>query len=220
MAREPGRFDIHKAGPSPWTRFKAAISSVLVLGAVAGAAYFLASDERLIKVLKDGGALARPAAWGLGYRGCHEAAREPLEQALSRSKGSSDPSVRAACAWALGHARSRDVVPALEDAARRDDSNAVRASAVRALGTNGDGLGLRAIVHAFDDSDALVRVAACEASGDMRDKHFVPYLLDRLHEPLFEIRNAAVKALKETTGQDFDTDESKWRRWWDEHKND
>jgi hypothetical protein len=203
-------FQVHKTKP---TRFQRAKTWLITLGFLAVPAVIVAffmDVAWVIDSLRARNALSLPAAYGLGYRGCPVAAREPLVETLA--DGDAAPRLRAVSAWALGRARSREVVDHLETAARNGPP-VVRVAAVRALGTNGDALGVDIVERAFKDPEASVRLAACEAAGDLRNTQLVPPLLECLRDPLPDLRGAAARSLAAIAGEDFGEDERAWRAY-------
>jgi HEAT repeat protein len=206
---------IHKSQPSFLARFSVwTITAAFVVG-IGGAVVFFVSDEVLLKKLDEQGALAVPAAYVLGLHGCKEPARKPLWKTLDSNKA--PEGLRVACAWSLGHAHSRDVVPWLRSAACDEPKIQIRLAAVKALGENKDFLASDTLSRLIDnDSEGPVRGAACAAAGELGDISLVPVLIPKLHEGTFGIRETAHKALLQLTGQSFPMEnEAAWQSWWD-----
>jgi HEAT repeat protein len=206
---------VHKSRPSFLARFSVWTITAAFVAGIGGAVVFFVSDEILLKKLDEQGALALPAAYVLGLHGCKEPARKPLWKTLDSNKA--PDGLRVACAWSLGHAHSRDVVPWLRSAALDDPKAEIRIAAVKALGDNKDYLATDTISRVIDnDTDGPVRQAACLAAGELGDISLVPVLIPKLHEGAFGIRDAAHKSLEKLTGQSFSIEnEAGWQTWWE-----
>ena len=95
----------------------------------------------------------------------------------------------------------------------------MRIAGLKALATNKEFLGTDTIALAVrQDPEGPVREAACEAAGELGDITIVPVLIPKLHEGSFSIRNAAHKALRKLTGEDYGIEnEGAWQGWWEKH---
>ncbi|MEM1449794.1 MAG: HEAT repeat domain-containing protein [Planctomycetota bacterium] len=101
----------------------------------------------------------------------------------------------------------------------------IRLDAVFALGDTGDTAVIEHVIPMLKDSDIFVRMVAAQALDDLRAKTAVPALIDALGDDRSPVREAAVIALRNITGQSFgfdpaarDADRRKrvdqWRAWW------
>ncbi|MCE9572147.1 MAG: hypothetical protein K8W52_03215 [Deltaproteobacteria bacterium] len=71
--------------------------------------------------------------------------------------------------------------------------------------------------HALHSDDAERVLAASTAIADLGDVHAIPDLIDTAGRDGKRAEHAR-RALMSLTKQDFGTSERKWRRWWDEHR--
>jgi len=71
--------------------------------------------------------------------------------------------------------------------------------------------------HALHSDDAERVLAASTAIADLGDVHAIPDLIDTAGRDGKRAEHAR-RALMALTKQDFGTSERKWRRWWDEHR--
>jgi HEAT repeat protein len=78
-----------------------------------------------------------------------------------------------------------------------DRRREVRYEAAQSLGRvlAGSGKAPAALLRAIGDRDELVRIAACEAAGDIGDKRAAPQLRRRLNDPSPLVRSYAASAL-------------------------
>ncbi|MEM9383006.1 MAG: HEAT repeat domain-containing protein [Planctomycetota bacterium] len=101
----------------------------------------------------------------------------------------------------------------------------IRLDAVFALGDTGDTGVIEHVIPMLKDADIFVRMVAAQALDDLRAKTAVPALIDTLDDDRSPVREAAVIALRNITGQSFgfdpaarDADRRKrvdqWRAWW------
>jgi HEAT repeat protein len=205
---------------APWYKKPgslAAIALFVVLGAVAG--FLWKGDEAvLLKRVQAFDPVSPICAYALGWRGIQkEATRDAFEQILGTwaSDKPAPEEVRRACAYALGMTRQKQTVDCLIDALRNDPSIPVRCAAVRAIGKVGEPVGAEWVTAAISDNEAEIRVAAAEGALYMGDKRAIDKLIDRIDDPVPEVRRACHASLVEMTGTSFDgTDEKlQWRRW-------
>ncbi len=71
--------------------------------------------------------------------------------------------------------------------------------------------------HALHSDDADRVLAAATAIADLGDVHAIPDLIDTSGRDGKRAEHAR-RALMALTKQDFGTSERKWRRWWDDHR--
>ena len=115
-----------------------------------------------------------------------------MRQLLSNS----DPSVRAAAAWALGRSGVGRCIAALETV-RNDPERAVRISAVRSLSSVADVRGLEFLLNAIEDEEPDVYQPAAEAVRKLSSKvkGAEKPLLRALRKKLPRVRTTAAGAL-------------------------
>ncbi len=131
-----------------------------------------------------------------------------------------DPTVRAACAHALGiHGTTQDA--ALLTPLLNDPTGFVRWETAKALQKihHGDAVGplIRAV---GDDEDADVRLSAAAALGQYPKKPVFNALVGALSDHNFGVVQTAAVSLSLLTGQDLGTDGGDWLDWADDHRSD
>ena len=84
-----------------------------------------------------------------------------------------------------------------------DDSDLVRASALRYLGIRRNQAGLEKIIALCQDESILVRTAALRALRGYRDPEALAPLRDSLLDPAPEVRAAGIETLRSIGGPDF-----------------
>jgi len=107
--------------------------------------------------------------------------------------------VRAGAAASLGDLKDERALPELLAAYERDGETMVRFSILAALGELGDPRGFDLLVHALGVG-GLQEEAALMALGQLNLPEAIPYLVDYLAHPDWQLRLRAVQAL-ETMGQ-------------------
>lgn len=105
-----------------------------------------------------------------------------------------DAGVRANAAWRMGHLRDyRCLEPLL--AAIHDDSAAVRARVMEALGSRREPEVTVAIRHGLSDPDEDVRAMAARAAALVAATELTPVLYELLHDPSPRVVGEAIQAL-------------------------
>lgn len=122
----------------------------------------------------------------------------------------------AACVAALGKGAQEQ---ALLDCVRGDESDLVRAAAVRGLARIAtDECRSVLLATMVRDSSPRVRVAACVAARELpeaRRAEAIPLLIESLRQA-DEVARAACESLKLVTGADFPPSYVAWLAWWQE----
>ena len=124
-----------------------------------------------------------------------------------------DPTVRAACAHALGlHGDVADIerlVPRLSDRAAL-----VRWAVAGALQKIHSPSAAKPLMTAMaDDADADVRMAAAAALGQYPQRPVFDALVGALEDPHYSVVAAARRSLETLTGYDFGSDGAMWLVW-------
>jgi hypothetical protein len=124
-----------------------------------------------------------------------------------------DPTVRAACAHALGlHGE-------VEDADRlilrlKDDTTIVRWEVAKALQKIHNPRAIKALIEALaTDADPDVRMSAATALGQYPDMSVFNALVGALEDQNYSVIVAAREALRTLTGQDFGNSGADWLAW-------
>lgn len=148
--------------------------------------------------------------WALGEIGL-ERAVNPLVDTLT----SKIPNIRSETAKALGKIKDRRSVPHLISLLRSERSPEVRKWTVWALGEMPNGDAIRSLAMALEDENYSVRLQA-QVSLEKVGVEAVPFLIEALrHEKLY-VRNRALWALEEITGQRYGPDAALWEKWMNE----
>jgi len=130
-----------------------------------------------------------------------------------------DPTVRAACAHALGlHGQAQDaarLIPRLND-----ETTFVRWEIAKALQKLHNPLAIKPLINAMkDDPDPDVRMSAAAALGQYPQRIVFSALIGALDDPHYSVVVAANRALKALTGQDFPADGTPWLTWSNKNAN-
>lgn len=143
---------------------------------------------------------------------------EPYLQMYRLLSDDPDPTVRAACATALGlHGTPEDAK--LLTARLSDDSNIVRWEAAKALQKIHNPAAVGPLIRSLkDDQDADVRMAAADALGQYAEPRVFQALVGALEDRSFSVTRAAWRSLRILTGRDFGADGSPWLQWAREHE--
>ena len=121
-----------------------------------------------------------------------------------------DPTVRAACAHALGMHGTAEDAPTLIGLLK-DDTSFVRWEAAKALQKIHHTDAVRPLMDVMDDDeDADVRMAAAQALGQYAAKPVFDALVGALSDHNFGVVQAASESLAMLTGQDLGTDGGHW----------
>ena len=151
------------------------------------------------------------ASCSLAYRRLMRTQVESIHHIISALKDK-DPEVRRRAVQVLHHtedpARAEPLIAAL-----RDDDHEVRVYAANALNSMKDPRTVDSLIQALKDVNGDVRRIASDTLGLLQDMRAVKPLIPILDDPDPNIRDAAKKALKRITAQDFGGDHTKWREW-------
>jgi HEAT repeat protein len=217
MPRDTQHFQAHVPRP-PFYKKPGSLAAIgLLLGLVGFAVFCFKVDEKVLVTRAqalDG--TSAYAAYVIGIRGVQsDATRDALENLLEKYEGEkpTPEGLRRGCAYALGSVKTPQVVSFLSDVGMKDPSPDVRATSARALGKSGSLGAAEPLNKALDDHEADVRVAAAQGCANLKDDRNVDKLIERIMDPIFEVRKACCRALVATTGQDFDLDGAAWKRW-------
>jgi hypothetical protein len=129
-----------------------------------------------------------------------------------------DPTVRAACAMALGlHGTPDDVKQLI--ACLEDGSSIVRWEGAKALQKIHETSAVLPLARAMkEDEDADVRMACAFALGQYPEPRVFQALVGALEDPSFGVVRAGLKSLQTLTGQDFGLDGAPWLEWASGHE--
>lgn len=121
-----------------------------------------------------------------------------------------DPTVRAACAHALGlHGTVIDanrLIPRLQD-----ETTFVRWEVAKALQRIHNEDAVQPLINTMkDDPDPDVRMSAAAALGQYPDRNVYGALIGALDDQNYSVALAANRSLRALTGQDFSADGAKW----------
>jgi HEAT repeat protein len=137
--------------------------------------------------------LREVAAWWIARRPAQKA--EIHELSVARLYGN-DADLARNAADTLGTFRHPQALPALRYAVTRTDfPGYARAAAVKAIGTIGDPAGEAAIVGAFADADAQVRLAAVQALFSLRGTRTGDALIPLLGDGSVDVRRRATAVM-------------------------
>jgi hypothetical protein len=115
--------------------------------------------------------------------------------------------------WALEESPHPKATPWIIEAFSSKDPG-IRNYVVDALGKLGGKEAVSALIAALRDSVFFVRIAAIEALAKLKAQNAVEPLIEVLENDLADdVREVAVKALHEITGQNFGWNYQRWRRW-------
>ena len=78
--------------------------------------------------------------------------------------------------------------------------------------------GIDSLILALEDENWMVRKAAIEVLGKIKNSLVVEVLIFMLSDTEQEVRHAALKTLKEITGKDFGYEQERWIEWWGKNK--
>jgi HEAT repeat protein len=107
----------------------------------------------------------------------------------------SEPDVRATVAYTLETIRSREAVPALLGALRREADPDVAKAMIQALGASKDPRATDGLMRVLGDSAPPVREAAARELGELGDERAVTALIAATRDSDHEVRLTAVWAL-------------------------
>jgi len=150
-------------------------------GSAAAVAGYTGAFDALVRALETDSdeEVRREAVYGLAPFFELPESKSPLRPLTQALRGDPDPDVRSAAVFAL--LKNRDADPALANALRQDQNEAVRYHAGSALASSGDPGALPALMAAVhDDPDSFVRDGAAKAIVD----HFAPEFLEPLLDTL------------------------------------
>lgn len=126
----------------------------------------------------------------------------------------SDPPVRADLVRVIGLTRSREGVPTLVSAVS-DPESAVRALAVSALVTSGDGAARKTVLERLPlERECSPRIQLAIGAGKLKLMDSIDTMIVWLREDDKDLQAAVGNSLKILTGQDFGADPDKWLTWW------
>jgi len=154
--------------------------------------------------------IRRDAARALGDCGCRDAA-----PALDKLAGDAaeEEDVRLFAATAGARLASAQALKILVELARSPRAE-TRSRAVFALGKYGGVEQAAIAAKALDDTDRDVREDAVAALRLLQKKEAWGPLVQATADSDFKVRNAAMDALRELTGQQIGNDPAAWKAWW------
>jgi hypothetical protein len=147
----------------------------------------------------------------LAYRRLLQAQGKTIEHVVSTLKDK-NPDVRRRAAQVLYHTNDPGRIEPLI-AALQDDDHEVRVLAANALHSLKDPRTVEPLIQALKDVNGDVRRIVSDTLGLLRDVRGVKPLIPILDDPDPNIHDAAKRALKRITGQDFGGDRTKWNEW-------
>lgn len=104
-------------------------------------------------------------------------------------------------------------IEALED--KNEDVRYLAASWILRIN---DASTVPAFIKALKDSDNYVRWISVKALGILGNKSAIPALIDMLKDESIGVCITAGESLSKLAGENFGTDDAKWRAWWDANK--
>jgi HEAT repeat protein len=144
---------------------------------------------------------------------------ENVEDVLKKALGGEDSELQRDAVDAILESPHSKAIPWLTEVLKRSRSRIVRNNAAAALGRLGDKRASDALIEALADKNMFVRSTAAEALGEFKEKRAVEQLVKLLSsDPDLEVRESALEALHEITGQNFGWNWQAWRRWYEENR--
>jgi hypothetical protein len=130
------------------------------------------------------------------------------------ARGDLNPQVRAAALETLGQINpNHEKMPALLDAALKDDSPLVRRQAVAIMALRNDPVDMdRLLDRLATDTDAAIRADTADILGAIPHRRVLRALINHLEDD-FSVAYHARRSLQKLTGQDFDYDTARWITW-------
>lgn len=166
---------------------------VAVAIALGGGGYAFWTDRAgHLRHLQERDGMAVASVWAELKQGVDPKFKPALVEGLEKGQ----PTLRAACATALGALRDPDAVAELGQAATKDASPAVRRSAIEALELVGSSLAQPYVRAALDDPDLEVEGAACRAAGGLGLRELVVLVIEKLGHSDAKLRLAAQAGLE------------------------
>ena len=147
----------------------------------------------------------------LVYQRLMKTRMESIEHIVSTLQDK-NPEVRRRAVQVLHHTNDPGRVNPLI-AALQDDDHEVRVCAANALHSMKDPRTVEPLIQAIKDVNGDVRRIVSDTLGLLRDVRGVKPLIPILDDPDPNIHDAAKRALKRITGQDFGGDHRKWNEW-------
>jgi HEAT repeat protein len=170
--------------------------------------------EPLIAALKDPEwSVSHMAIESLGRIGGHAAMQTLLEMLKTNSVSVDREHIITALGWS-GDASSTDVLLQL----LHDEDTFIRSNAALSLGRGRNPRATEALMATMKDPAAKVRSSAIQALGWLRDPKAVELLIAALKERDVYSPVDVRSALRDITGEQFDTDHARWQQWWSQNK--
>jgi len=102
----------------------------------------------------------------------------------------------------------------------KDEDEDTKWEAAAALGRMKDSRSVEVLITALKDKSKDIRGVTAAALGEIKDTRAVEPLIRALRDKDESVRRNAAAALKKITGQDFDEDHKKWKKWWKKNETD
>ena len=127
---------------------------------------------------------------------------------------------RAEAAVACGTMKYTDAMAAMRKMVTSDPSEKARVGAIDALAMFGDGAmnAVPVISKQLDSSQWQIRIAVCQALGNIGSMEGVEALVGRMEKETGRVADEMYEALKKISRDDLGRKPENWRKWWDTEK--
>ena len=127
---------------------------------------------------------------------------------------------RAEAALTLGTLKDANAMSVMRKMVNSDPAEKTQLAAMDALGMFGDiaQMAVPLIVKQTESSQWQLRIAACDALGEIGSMEAVDPLITRMEQESGRGREAIREALKKITRDDLGMQPENWRKWWDREK--
>jgi len=151
-----------------------------------------------------------------------EAAEKAINTVIERARQKVVAEARLPYVDALAALPSGSATGTLTELAEKEADPEVRAAAVGALRRHAEGGARAEVVGALTgrlkDPSWQVKVAAAVALRSLKERGAVPGLIDMLANDAGRLKEDALAALREISGQDLGLNAVVWREWWEREK--
>jgi HEAT repeat protein len=148
-----------------------------------------------------------------------EAADKAVAAVAERAQQKTSVETRLPYVDALGGLPPGRAVGTLTQLAEKESEPEIRAAAVGALRRQADGkaraAALPVVVGRLKDPSWQVKVAAATALRSLKERSAVPALIEMLANDAGRLKEDALAALREISGQDLGANAVVWREWWE-----
>jgi HEAT repeat protein len=155
------------------------------------------------------GLFGRPNIYELKQKG-------DIEELTDALNFQEDENVRFEAAAALGDVGDSSCVESL--VAALEDTRRVKEVAIRSLGQIGDSSAVPILLDLLDDPNWEIRSMAAKSLGEIGDPRATKNLIEVLDCESESLRWYIVQALVNITGQDFNSDVTEWRGWYQKNQ--